>query len=454
MDRDRDGARAALARLAPSREARQAKAPTEREKMYLRAVETLYADGEKADRDLAYSVAMRDLHERFPQDADAACFYALSLLGTTEGVRDTRTYMRAAAILEDVFAKYPDHPGAVHYLIHSYDDPTHAPLGVRAASIYAKIAPAASHAQHMISHIYIALGDWNAVVDSNEKAVAVSEDRLRRRNEPLSGRSHHALSWLEYAYLQQGRFREARAKLDTMAEDTRANGSGGNRRYYSAMRAAYIIEMPDPRNVPPSLGGQPTSMDLFATGWSALMAGDLDAARKVAMDMRSLSPGAAAPSGSCYMAGMGTAGASRGATVDLILLYELEAAIMVKDSKIQEAQALLEKAAAMEEGMSFEFGPPDVPKPVREFLGEVFLEKNQPAEARQQFELALLRAPRRARSLLGEARAAAQSGDSPAAQRIYAELRRIWQHADAGFAPLQEVNRSLAAGNSPAKSQR
>jgi tetratricopeptide (TPR) repeat protein len=324
---------------------------------------------------------------------------------------------------------------------------------VRAASVYAKIAPAASHAQHMISHIYIALGDWNAVVTSNEKAVAVSEDRLRRRGEPISGRSHHALSWLEYAYLQQGRFREARVRLDTMAEDARANGSGGNRRYYAAMRAAYIVEMPDARNAPPSLGGQAGAMDLFATGWSALQAGDLDAARKIAQDMRSLSPGAPS-SGSGYMSGMNMRGASRGATVDLILLYELEAAILLKDSKTAEAQALLEKAATMEEGMSFEFGPPDVPKPVREFLGELLLQKSQPAEARKQFELALLRAPRRAQSLLGQARAAAQSGDNAAAQRIYAELRQIWQNADAGFPPLQEVNRSLATRNSQAKSQR
>jgi tetratricopeptide (TPR) repeat protein len=453
MDRDRDSARAALAKLAPTPGAREAKAPTEREKMYLRAVETLYAEGEKTDRDLAYAAAMRDLHERFPQDADAACFYALSLLGTTEGVRDFRTYMRAAAILEDVFAKYPDHPGAIHYSIHCYDDPTHAPLGVRAASVYARIAPAASHAQHMISHIYIALGDWNAVVTSNEKAVAVSEDRLRRRGEPLSGRSHHALQWLEYAYLQQGRFREARAKLDTMAEDARANGSRGNRNYYASMRAAYIVEMPDSRNAPPSLGGQANAMDLFATGWSTIQAGDLDAARKALAEMKSLPQGGPS-SGSGYMSGMNMGGASRGATIDGILQNELEAAILLKESKAQEAQALLEKAAAAEEGMSFEFGPPEVPKPVRELLGEVLLQLNRPVDARKQFELALARAPRRAQALLGEARAAAQSGDNAAAQRIYADLRQIWQNADAGFPPLQEVNRSLAARNSQTKSQR
>lgn len=449
MEQDPAAARGALARLAPTPEARQAKAPTERERGYLRAVEALYGEGDKTARDRAYAEAMRELHERFPEDANAACFYALSLLGTTEGVRDFRTYMRAAAILEDIFAKYPEHPGAIHYLIHCYDDPTHAPLGVRVARVYAKIAPAASHAQHMISHIYIALGDWDAVVTANEKAVAVSEDRLRRRGQPLSGRSHHALHWLEYAYLQQGRFREARAKLDTMAEDARANGSAGNRNYYAAMRAAYVIEMPESRNAPPSLGGQTSAMDLFATGWSALFAGDLDAARKILAEMKSRPQGETSSGGS-YMTqmNMGGSGAPRGATLDAILQSELEAAILLKESKTQEALALLEKAAAAEETLSFEFGPPEVPKPPRELLGEALLQANRPAEARKQFELALLRTPRRSQSLLGQARAAAQSGDTAAAQRIYSELREIWRNADAGLPGLQEANRSLTAARS------
>jgi hypothetical protein len=445
MERNADAARAALAKLAPTPEARLAKAPTEREKGYLRAVEALYADGDKASRDLAYAQAMRELHERFPTDENAACFYALSLLGQTEGVRDFRIYMRAAAILEEIFAKYPEHPGAIHYLIHCYDDPTHAPLGVRAARVYAQIAPAASHAQHMISHIYIALGDWNAVVAANEKAVAVSEDRLRRRGEPLSGRSHHALHWLEYAYLQQGRFREARAKLETMAEDARKNGSAGNRSYYATMRAGYIVETQDPSNAPPSLGGSASAMDLFGTGWNAVLAGDLEGARKALAEMNSLPQSGSSPGGYMAQMNMGGAGAPRDATVARILRDELEAGILLKESKEAEAQALLEKAAAAEDGLSFEFGPPEIVKPTHELLGELLLQSRRPAEARKQFELALSRAPRRSLSLLGAARAAAQSGDAAAAQRLYAELREIWRNADAGLPGLQEANRSLAS---------
>ncbi len=453
---NRQAAREALAKLAQTAEARQAKAPTEREKMYLRAVETLYGDGDKASRDLAYANAMRDLHERFPQDADASSFYALALLGTTEGVRDMRVYMRAAAILEEVFAKNPEHPGAIHYLIHCYDDPTHAPLGLRAARIYAKTAPAATHAQHMVSHIYIALGDWNQVVASNEKAVAVSEDRLRRKGLPLDQRSHHSLDWLMYAYLQQGRFRDARIRLETMAEDARANGSGENPGYYAEMRARFVVEMPDPRNAPPSLGStshgdQDTATLFFATAWNALQTGDTEAGRQALAEIRSRSrnrqPGAG--NSMAYM-GMNAGGAQRGPIVAGILADELEALLLLKDAKAEAAVALLKKAVAAEDGLSFEFGPPQIMKPPRELLGEVLLQLRRPAEARQQFEIALERTPRRSLALLGEARAAAQAGDTAASQKIYAELREIWRYADPNFPPLQEAIRGLA-GSAPAR---
>jgi tetratricopeptide (TPR) repeat protein len=143
MEQDRDEARKTLQKLAPTPAARLAKAPTPRERMYLEAVEALYGEGERDARDRAYAEAMRRLHEAFPEDLDAEALYALSLLGTTEGKRDFAVYMKAAALVEDVFAKNREHPGAAHYLIHCYDDPIHAPLGMRAARVYAGIAPAA-----------------------------------------------------------------------------------------------------------------------------------------------------------------------------------------------------------------------------------------------------------------------------------------------------------------------
>src|SRR5256885_194621 len=157
-EQDGNAARAALQRLAATRDARRAKAPTRREQAYLDAVEILYGDGSKAVRDTAYSLAMGRLVARFPADREAKVFYALSLLGLNQGVRDVPSYLRAAAIVDTVFRENPNHPGAAHLLIHSYDDPIHAPLGLAPARAYSKIAPDAAHAQHMTTHIFLALG--------------------------------------------------------------------------------------------------------------------------------------------------------------------------------------------------------------------------------------------------------------------------------------------------------
>ena len=128
-----DLAKAALARLAPTPEARLAKAPTAKEKEWVASLDALYGPGDKLARDLAYAEAMRRMYEKYPGDNEVASFYALALLGTSHGGRDFSIYMKAAAIVEQVYSKNPHHPGAAHYLIHSYDDPIHAPLGRRYA---------------------------------------------------------------------------------------------------------------------------------------------------------------------------------------------------------------------------------------------------------------------------------------------------------------------------------
>ena len=156
IQQDLAAARAVLARLGATPEARLAKAKTERERDYLRAVEILYGDGTKEERDFRYADAMAALHQRYPDDVDATAFYALSLLGTAHEGRDFAIYMRSAALLEEVFPTHQHHPGVLHYLIHSYDDPVHAPLGMRAARLYGSVAPNAGHALHMTSHIFVA----------------------------------------------------------------------------------------------------------------------------------------------------------------------------------------------------------------------------------------------------------------------------------------------------------
>lgn len=155
---DTEKSRQILARLGDTPQARAAKAVTQREKDYIASIEILFGEGSQKEREGGYSGALKKLHEKYPDDLDAAAFYALSILVTTYGGRDFSRYMRAAAITEDILDVNPRHPGALHYNIHSYDDPIHGPLGLRAARVYSEVAPAAVHALHMGSHIYYPIG--------------------------------------------------------------------------------------------------------------------------------------------------------------------------------------------------------------------------------------------------------------------------------------------------------
>src|SRR3989441_5458662 len=223
-EEDVAAARLILKRLGPTPEARLAKTLTEREKLYLQSVEVLFGEGAKEERDRRYESVLAELHRKFPEDVDAASFYALAILGTAEHGRDFATYMRAAAVLEEVFPRHPRHPGVVHYLIHSYDDSIHAPLGLRAARIYAKIAPEAGHAQHMTSHIFLALGMWDDEIKANETAIALG-NRLRQKAGRPPGRCGHYNEWLEYGYLQQGRITDARRMLEGCREAVERAGA-------------------------------------------------------------------------------------------------------------------------------------------------------------------------------------------------------------------------------------
>jgi len=433
-EQDREAALAALARLAPTRQERLAKAPTPREKMYLEAVETLYGEGDKPARDRAYAESMRRLHEAFPEDLDAASFYALALLGACEGKRDFATYMRAAAAVEDVFAKNPEHPGAVHYLIHCYDDPIHAPLGMRAARVYATIAPAATHALHMPSHIFLASGMWPEVASSNEASWQASVDRAGRLKLSAEAHSFHALSWLEYAYLQQGRYADARRSLATMEEDAAKTSADRARHALVAMRAAYLVEtgLWTGDVARRSMAGGDRSMgglQDFIDGVAALEAGDRKAA-EAALARLGARKG---ETGEGYMSG--------GGGNDAILGQELEAKILLARGDRDRALALMAKAAAAEDAMSYDFGPPEIVKPTHELYGEMLLDAGRAAEARREFEASLARAPRRALSLLGLARAAAKQGDLQAARDAFRDLSNVWSRADPGVPGLEEVRR-------------
>lgn len=425
-EQDRNSARAALERLAPTPEARRALTPTPRERAYLAAVEALYGDGSKAARDTAYSRAMQRVAAVYPRDQEAQVLYAVSLLGLSQGVRDVPTYLRAASIAQRVFEENPNHPGAAHVLIHCYDDPAHARLGLAAARAYSTIAPDAPHAQHMTTHIFLALGMWDQVVSQNE--LAAGPDRA-------TWAPNHYTAWLGYGYLQQGRYEVALRHLELMRRNAELAARG--RAVLAQMRAEYVVntERWDCAclgwNIDLSgVRSRDEAVDAFVLGRSALQRGERAGAERAVAELVDLN-GHRAPPGP---------GHQRDAVPD-ILQKELQALLRQTDGAAGDALRLAREATALEDRMPVEYGPPADVKPAHEMLGEMLLQAGRAAEAQREFARSLQVAPGRALSLLGLGRAAAAAGDQVTAARAHTELRAIWHGADEGLLRLADAAR-------------
>jgi hypothetical protein len=404
--RNRSGAMAALAKLGPSEEERLKKAPSEREKDYLRAVEILYLDGPKKERDAAYAEAMEKLHRRYPDDVDAAAFYALALLGTSEGVRDVRVYMQAAGILMPLFYKYPHHPGVAHYLIHSCDDPVHAVLALPAARAYAKIAPNAAHAQHMTSHIFMALGMWDDVIAANESARRVANEQRVAAGKGPSDCGHYNF-WLEYGYLEKGRAADAKRLVEGCRREAAAAGMAARTRgvldpddarvnSYLAMRTRYVIDTAGwsdevaLESVDAGPGLQAGWDKAWLNGFAAARRGETEAAQEKLDELEAMLPK--------FPAEFDRAGEppeSPERKVPEIQRDQLKALILDANGHGDEAIALVQKAAGLEQALPYAFGPPDPAEPSYELLGELLMKHDRATEAAAAWQQALLRAPNR-----------------------------------------------------------
>ncbi len=406
---DRAGAQTVLARLAPTGEAREARAPTERERQYLHAVDVLYGDsGSKPRRDTLYASAMESLAAAYPADAEAQAFFALALLGLSQGERVVPTYMRAGAISLQLLQQYPDHPGAAHYTIHSFDDPDHAIIGLPAARAYSRIAPGAPHAQHMTTHIFLALGMWNEVVSQN--IIAAGPDSSTW----LPG---HYTQWLQYGLLQLGRGAAADSLLRSTLTHAGTPLSGGRASYALGMRAAQIVngrQWREPSLYAPletsNTSVSSEAVDAFAQGYAALHRGEPETASAQLRRFAALRDRVAA-----------SPDYSLPGAVDA-LDKALEAAIAFQAGLRDEALLLIGEANQIEDGLPVEFGPPTIVKPTWELRGEFLLAMDRPQEAQAAFTHALAMQPRRLLSLEGLAQAAAAAGDAAAAARARREL--------------------------------
>ena len=383
---------------------------------------------------------MEQLWKSEPDDHEAAAFYALSLLGTCHQGRDFKIYMKAAAVVDRVFAANPRHPGAAHYLIHSYDDPIHGPLGLRAATAYSDIAPAAPHALHMPSHIFFALGMWEEAARMNERSWEAADERRIRKQLSLDARNYHALLWMQYAYLQQGRYKDAFTLLQTVENDAAATDSERIHGVLASMRSVYLVESRQwdaVRFDAAAVDAGTSASARFAQGLAALRRGDSAGAKASLAAWKRQQAETARESSSMP-------GYSDRAATAKIMLDELMAAVRFAEGQTSVAEELVAAAAAAEDRLPLEFGPPVPVKPAHELFGDILLQMGRHDEAQAQFRQALSRAPKRALSLLGLGRAAERAGKSQVAERAYSELQRMWLRADADLPELAEVNRYLA----------
>ncbi len=410
---------------------------TERERAYLNAVKTLYGDGDKRARDASYSAAMEKIYRAYPDDLDGAAFYSLSLLGLVRSEdKSYRLQARAGAIALDVYTKNPNHPGAAHYIIHAFDDPEHAIIALPAARRYASIAPEAHHARHMPSHIFLQLGMWPEAAASNEAAWESSDAWMKRRNLSLNVRDYHSLHWLLYAYLQQGRYQKAEQLLalmkKVMSESTYDNKlrPGYYENNWANMAAAFVVETERWNRVAELFPENEPKAESTAMSGSH---GSHDATVRSSMASRNLP---------VFIRGLASAvNGSAGELPSISAINKLEVEALAASMKKDHATAieLMTKATALEEQGGAPYGPPTLVKPSHELFGEILLRAGQPKEAVAKFQVSLLRQPNRARSLLGLARASAQSGDRATAVATYTKFLEQWKDADADLAELSEA---------------
>ena len=439
-EHDSTAAREALARLGATPEQRIARGGNARERAYLGAVEALYGAGSLKERRQAYERAMGQVHDDHPSDLEAASLHALAVLSLRSGDKaDLRPSVRAAAIVEEVLRHHPTHPGATHYLIHAYDDPLLAPLGLSVARRYARIAPGAEHALHMPSHIFVHLGLWDDMVASNEAAWTASKAWVKRKGVANEELDLHAAGWLHYGYLQQGRYTRARALSDSLGAlfppDARAGAPHHVHAYLTMVAIQNVVETRSWDSTPPGVAPKPWEHILQAAaramprGDRETVAAGLAGYRLRADTIKQHHDGRMPP----------------GVRAFERKLTAMDARVNGRD---EEAVAALTEAATLEEDLSM-VGPP-VDPPARELLADLLLELGRAPEAAAAYDATLLRTPLRSAALLGRARAAVKAGDAEGAARWYGLLSRNWKAADADLPELAEVR----SGATEAKASR
>jgi tetratricopeptide (TPR) repeat protein len=414
---------------------------TPREQAYIAAIAAFYGNSKKLDhqaRAKAYSDAMKKVYENYPDDHEGAVFYALSLLAS-EPPDDTTFANRkqAAAILEKLFATEPDHPGVAHYLIHAYDKPQLAELGLPAARRYAQVAPAAPHALHMPSHIFARVGLWQDDINSNLASVAASRKTAAMG---MGGEGHqfHAMDFLFYAYMQSGRDADARALIEEIRampnkkDDMYGKGYDPHMATLAHLTALYPIEMRDwstAASLPPmEVAGTAEDSEIY---WArAVGSAHLHKPEDVRKDITEID--------SIHQTLVKSKSEFASAVEDD--RKEAEAWLLFAEGKYDDAVEAFRPIADKEDSTGEE--PQGVP--AREMIADILLEANRPQQALAEYQTDLKLNPNRFDGLYGAARAAEAAGKQSDANEYYALLLKVCDKSNSTRPELSRARQLVA----------
>jgi hypothetical protein len=428
--------------------ARAATAKTPRESDWIEALALFFRDYDTVGQEMRtreYEAAMERLHARYPDDTEAAIFYALAL---NEAVDLTdKTYSRqlkAGAMLEQLQAKLPNHPGLPHYIIHSYDYRPLAERGLPAAVRYSELAPAAPHALHMPSHIFSMLGMWPDVVRADaaadrEVVTEVTQSDPKIKPGAIAGR-YHSLDFLANAYLQMAQDKKAKEIVD-LRNGVRQLDPDARYAYHTAFAAIpvrYVLERGDwaaaaKLDVPETPYPQAEALAWFGRVMGAARIGDLEGAKLDLAQLVRLKGRLLAAKESYWADQVEIQSRAALAWINLLSEHKAEAIQMMQIAADLEDAS--EKHIALENRIS----------PMRELLGELLLLAKEPAKALREFEASLDAVPNRYRSLAGAAKAAEASGDKRKARAYYQKLLALCSAADTERPELIAARRYLAA---------
>jgi len=420
--------------LAAVERAKSIGAKTERERDYIAAIEAFYKDSDKLDhrtRSLAFEKGMEQVYRRYPEDREAAIFYALSLLGTAPPTDKSYTNQKKAAeILNEVSLKEPEHPGVVHYIIHSFDYPELAYLALPAARSYAKIAPSSPHALHMPSHIFTRLGLWQESIQSNLASAAAAKNWVAKAHPGAASFDElHAMDYLAYAYLQGAQDRKAKEVVDEINGITQVDQENFAAAYaFAAIPARYAMERGrwdeaaalevHPGAFPWDRFPYAEAIIYFARAMGGARTGNLSGARKDIEKLASLERVLVEARNDYW------------ARQVEIQQQVASAWLALAEGRREKALELMRAAADLEDSTEKHPVTPGAIAPARELLGEMLLELNQPEQSLKEFEASQRVDINRFRSLYGAAHAAELAGNLEKAKTYNSKLVSLCQYAD------------------------